>query len=327
MSDRGCIDIDVQREKLTSRYLIAPNDLHCGRGVYAGLGLAERGMLAALLSLGPKWTTSRRALAQLAPGTGRDAMSQILDTLCQRGFLVRRKINAGGGRFRWIWTVSMTPSGRAPVDGGDVDGPDQHDSGVCPAQPSDGMPGTGEPSTLEVRDEEPEKDSPPTPRASADAATPSGDGGQGDDATGQTIAAVRAHQPGWRPPAIAQVLTAARHEQGRDTQMATTALVDLAAGVYGTTHSPRRLLADGPWWTRRPVAAGPDLRPRCPHHPGQLAHACAACAGERHHPVSVAVAEGDALTRDDARSAAMAAASWAQRARARRSGRLAVMAE
>lgn len=316
---------EVHRVRQTSHYIPLPNDLARGRGVYAGLDLLERGMLTALLSMDSGWTTSRRGIEQLAPGLGRDTVSRILRRLRELGFLSIRRISTGAHGFRWAWIVSMLPmstGSRDHVDCGDVDGDDQPTNDETPGQPIDVHTVTGDPSTLEVPGCERPKNHLPV-----DEPGPSqrGEGVSRPNHSDQ-VAEIHTHQPGWRPSAIAAVIAKAVG-QGRDATIAVTALLALAKGTYGHTYSPRRLLADGPWWSPAPT---PTPRPRsksCPDHPGQLAATCSACAGERHHPVSLVSPSTSVMTSQTARRLAADHAAAASAAAARiRAGRLATMA-
>lgn len=93
---------------------------------------------------------------------------------------------------------------------------------------------------------------------------------------------VRVYQPGWTERAIVQTLNDAV-AGGRPPQLAGRALEELAAGHHGQTGSPRRLLADGPWWTTQHIAQKPTTnptRPRCPQHRSYFADNCGGCRAD-----------------------------------------------
>lgn len=147
---------------------------------------------------------------------------------------------------------------------------------------------------------EPSQEPPPSlPSATTGGLRLAPSGGEGDfpPEPGMTIGmqmwvrAVRERQPGWRPAAIASALedaVAARSGPGMSAaaerrlhQVATNALLAIAAGEYGPTVSPRRLVEDGPWWTAPPLrAVTAATGPRCGKHPDQPADPCGSCRGE-----------------------------------------------
>jgi hypothetical protein len=103
---------------------------------------------------------------------------------------------------------------------------------------------------------------------------------------GDLVSEVVAAQPGWSPESVRRVLAEAV-EQGRAPAAVAAAARSLALGVHGLTGSPRRLLADGPWWAAAPVRPRPvPPREPCPvpGHLGDLAVAgnCAYCRADRY---------------------------------------------
>lgn len=138
-----------------------------------------------------------------------------------------------------------------------------------------------------------ENPSPPTPRSaepapSAGPATASQEGEGDTTSDGRStaldaiVAEVLGHQPGWRQGKVRGALERAVAD-GRPHKLAATAMVALARGDFGTTHSPARLIEDGPWWsTAAPRAARAESEgARCDAHPWELLRSCRLCAGER----------------------------------------------
>jgi hypothetical protein len=110
------------------------------------------------------------------------------------------------------------------------------------------------------------------------------------DELGALVSELVAAQPGWSPESVRRVLAEAV-EQGRAPAAVAAAARSLALGVHGPTGSPRRLLADGPWWAAAPVRPRPaPPREPCPvpGHLGDLAVAgnCAYCRADRYGPDS-----------------------------------------
>lgn len=163
----GDIEISVFAETLSDHYLMSPNDLHRGKGEWGGFTLRARGMLAALLTMGRGWKTSRNAIDTLAPELGRDAVAAVLKELRARRVLYTRRVNTNGGKFTWEWRVFMRPqpagfdpfgvsAGRTidgfsgdgqtkpvdnspTIDGFSVNGADQGKEGVSAGRTIDGL--------------------------------------------------------------------------------------------------------------------------------------------------------------------------------------------
>lgn len=300
------IEIGISVESLADHFLISPNALHRGDGEYACLTLHERGMLSALLTFrsgdGQQWNTSRGGINDLAPELGRDKISSILKGLRDKRYLFTRRVNVGGGRFRWEWRVFMKarPDGYDPfagnvptidgttVDGEHVDGDEQRKDNVSAGHTIDGSLVPKNPSIQEgntsrsTRSTPPPPPAPPAPAIGAEPTT-GGDGTDSDE--DRAIRDAIGHQPTWRPVAVRAAIRQATAE-GLAVDVAHRAIVDLARGdTYGpTTAGPQRIIARGPWWTPGAVfvpAAPKDTSAACERHPGQIAASCSCCGGER----------------------------------------------
>lgn len=97
------------------------------------------------------------------------------------------------------------------------------------------------------------------------------------------VAEILSVRPDWRRVDVISVLDEVV-SQGTSRGLAVAALRDLAAGRYGHTVSPRRLLANGPWFAPGATfAPAPSLSAddMCSEHRGQLKASCACCWGER----------------------------------------------
>jgi hypothetical protein len=179
----GDIEIEIITESLAEQFLISPNDLHRGRGDWAGTTLRDRGLLAALLTMRSGFVVSRQVIDDLAPELGHKGVSTVLRHLKQLGFLTTTRINGEDGRFRWRWRVCLRPNrvtaghtmGPSTVDGepadgstidpsGD-DGADLGEQGVCPGRtisPS-AIDGQGDVLRRPLYQEELEEEPPPPP--------------------------------------------------------------------------------------------------------------------------------------------------------------------
>lgn len=84
----------------------------------ASLTWEARGLLAYLLSKPDDWTVSRDHLATQAPN-GIAMVRRVLTELEEHGYLVRSRVNTGGGRFAWEAVVYERPTtiGANPTDG------------------------------------------------------------------------------------------------------------------------------------------------------------------------------------------------------------------
>ena len=343
------IEIEIHSETVNSEFLIVPNALLRGEGVWRDLRLTERAMLGALLTLPSSgWKTSRARVEAMASGHGRDAVTKILNGLRERHHLYTRRVKVGNGKFRWLWRVYMFPqpegfdpftdevgdggervsAGRAidwkpghgkGVDGSDlrehpvsagraidwkpghgkgVDGSDLREHPVSAGRAIDVFPVTGNTSLKEKEPSLKERSkTPPTPHAAATdhasglAATEGGGKLGGDKPQPQPQPQERADdvveilsvRPDWRRGDVVSVLDEVV-SQGTSRDLAVASLRDLAAGRYGHTVSPRRLLANGPWsipgatFAPAPSLSADDM---CLEHRGQLRASCACCWGER----------------------------------------------
>ena len=137
------IEIEIHNESVNDQFLITPNALLRGEGQWKSLRLTERAMLAALLTLpSTGWKTSRTRVEAMALGHGRDAVTSILNGLREARHLYTRRVNLGGGKFRWQWRVYMfpQPEGFDPfprvAENGRKD--------VLPGRTINGLPGHGE---------------------------------------------------------------------------------------------------------------------------------------------------------------------------------------
>jgi hypothetical protein len=295
------IEIAISVESLADHFLISPNALHRGEGEYAGLTLHERGMLAALLTLHPgagrQWNTSRAGINDLAPELGRDKITSILNGLHARGYLYKRRVNMGAGRFRWEWRVFMKarPEGFDPfaastptIDGEHVNGDEQPKPDVSAGHTIDGSSGPNRTSPKEGRSSRSTSPLPPAPTAPAiEAGAVPGEETPTDEDTAiqAAVRAAIAHQPTWRPAAVRAAIHQAIAE-GLPAPVAHRVIVELAEGnTWGpTTAGPQRIIARGPWWTPGAVfvpAPPKDTKAECGRHPGQPARSCACCASER----------------------------------------------
>jgi hypothetical protein len=77
------------------------------------LSLEARGLMLYLLAKPDNWTVMFKDL-QRAGSMGEDRTRRILKELEGAGYLHRRRINAGGGRFRWESIICETPSAGLP---------------------------------------------------------------------------------------------------------------------------------------------------------------------------------------------------------------------
>jgi hypothetical protein len=177
----GDIEIELVVESLSDHFLISPNDLHRGRGVWAGMTLRGRGLLAALLTMKTGFVMSRKAIDDLDPSLGRKGMNTVIAELKQRGHLVTTRINGGGGKFRWRWQVyqkpvsaaqTMCPSGddgESTICPSGDDGSDQVKDSVCAGEtmgPST-VDGSGHLLRRPVLQEELKEEPPPAPSSPA----------------------------------------------------------------------------------------------------------------------------------------------------------------
>ena len=303
----GDIEIELVVDKLSDNFLMSPNDLHRGRGDWAGLTLRARALLAALLTMRSGWRVSRKTIEDMAPELGRKGVSTVLRELRDRGFIEAGKINGEGGRFTWRWRIRLRPDvsaggtmGPSGDDGDSTMGPSGDDGrdqgkhaisagGTMGPSATDGQ-GTllRRPSSLEDQE-----DLPPTPRDDRPAAPEAeAETGGGEDSPGKpdpnrellntAYAAACRHQPGWAPGDIAATMIDALND-GRSPAAVADAIVAIARGDHGLTASPRRLLANGPWWatTPPPPASKPPAGTQCPRHLTRTTGPCGQCDDER----------------------------------------------
>lgn len=106
--------VRVQRTNLNGQYMITPNDLFRGQGIYAELGVHERILLGAGLSCEDDWETSLEDIEAWLPGLGRDRHERVRRNLREHGFLSmsRTKIPAGqpsAGKYIWTFAFFMDP--------------------------------------------------------------------------------------------------------------------------------------------------------------------------------------------------------------------------
>jgi hypothetical protein len=120
-TNRAPVAVETRRVKKTDGFMITPNDLIRGDGIYAGLCPEERIILMGGLSCRDGYeTTLDRIEGWLADASGkvpgRNRQEAYRRTLRERGFLktVRGNIPAGrpdGGRLRWTYTFFEEPLG------------------------------------------------------------------------------------------------------------------------------------------------------------------------------------------------------------------------
>lgn len=109
------IRVKVRRsQNLTDEYMITPNALFRGEGVYAGLSEYARLWLGAGLSCSSDYDTTLATIQEWMPSLGRDRHEAVRRELRERGFLTmsRERIPVGHpqqGRFVWTFEFHMDP--------------------------------------------------------------------------------------------------------------------------------------------------------------------------------------------------------------------------
>ncbi len=110
------IRVRVKRRNMNDGYLITPNALFRGTGVYAGLGVHERIYLGAGLSCSDDFDTTLDELDECVSSIGRDKREAIRRTLREQGFLTLERVS-DGHTFVWAFMFHMDP---LPADQRDV---------------------------------------------------------------------------------------------------------------------------------------------------------------------------------------------------------------
>ena len=111
---RSPVRVEVQRQNLNDDYLITPNDLLRGRGIYAVLSEFARLLLGAGLSCASKWETTLDEIESWLPSLGRDRHEAVRRELREHGFLsaTPHRIPPGhpdSGQYVWSFKFFMTP--------------------------------------------------------------------------------------------------------------------------------------------------------------------------------------------------------------------------
>ncbi len=105
---RKPVRVRVHRTNLNDGYLITPNDLFRGEGVYKGLSEHARLLLGAGLSCKDSWDTSLADIEAWLPSLGRDRQEAVRRELRERGFLSMEP-NRDGQEFHWTYAFHMEP--------------------------------------------------------------------------------------------------------------------------------------------------------------------------------------------------------------------------
>jgi hypothetical protein len=125
------------------------------------------GILGFLLSLPDNWTTNAERLGKTRKGKeGRTAILSGLRELEDNGYLIRKRVHLGGGKWEWIWRYSDDPS--------DLQQEDVSAGHPISRFPAGGPPAVGKPADKEVLDVEileVDKDLEPSSDAGASHAT------------------------------------------------------------------------------------------------------------------------------------------------------------
>jgi hypothetical protein len=284
------IRVTVRRSNLNDGYLITPNGLFRGTGVYAALSVHERMYLGAGLSCSNAYDTTLEELDACIGSLGRDKREAVRRKLREEGFLTLERVS-DGHTFIWEFMFHMDP---LPVADRDVlpakktkpapakrFPPQLRQADVSAGQSKPCNPGHGrspdgqgmaealDPQGLgvqgdvykEEKNHSKKNQNPPPPvvdqPAGGDPPGVSAEEGEiGENKTNKTLDSYVAWFAGntpWPAALITEVLTAAVNRGLGDLHRCATALRDIAEGRHGATGSPRRLLAEaGPWWKTAP---------------------------------------------------------------------------
>ncbi len=112
---RKPVRVRVHRTNLNDGYLITPNDLFRGEGVYKGLSEHARLLLGAGLSCRDLWDTTLADIEAWLPSLGRDRQEAVRRELRERGFLSMEP-NRDGQEFHWTYAFHMDPLDDADRD-------------------------------------------------------------------------------------------------------------------------------------------------------------------------------------------------------------------
>lgn len=286
------IRVRVSRSNLNDDYLICPNALFRGVGVYAGLSEYARLWLGAGLSCANEWDTTLDDIEEWLPSLGRDRHEAVRRELRERGFLSmsRTQIPAGepdGGKFIWTFAFFMDPLPVAERDqlqpkgtrkrGSEPRGPesqgiddpieqvDETAGGAMPGSPGHPRPGHGGPGPGDQGDVNKknhlEKNHPPlTPVAdaaastTAGAATREGEESPFDEETRQALSNCVQRVHALRPAWAPRAITAAMR-QALDDGRAPNAVIAAMVAVAkdSTSKVPGRLNTEGDWWGAAPA--------------------------------------------------------------------------
>jgi hypothetical protein len=130
--------IRTNKGKGSSGYFVASRALFEDKG----LSWAARGVLGYLLAKPDNWRVKPSDL-QARGDCGRDAIQAILRELESCGYLYRRRVNKGGGKFEWIYEVYESPELNPHIQ--KTPSPEKPSM----VEPSPDLPSTVEPSTVE----------------------------------------------------------------------------------------------------------------------------------------------------------------------------------
>lgn len=277
-----------RRNRITDGYMITPNDLFRGDGIYADLSPHERILLGAGLTCTDGYETTMERIEGWVEDLGRDRQEAARRRLRELGFLSmsQERFPAGderAGEFYWAFAFFMDPlppderdklpakkspeekkrravaARTTPVSSGHERDHDDSAGQSTPVSSGHGRSGPdGQGGTPIYKKNQGKKNPPPAPAVTSGSDRPAANPEEeeapaADNPQAAVVVEVHAKRTDWTPETIAEALTTAMSAGLGSLDYCRTVMLDLADGTkYGITRSPRRISERGPWWNAAP---------------------------------------------------------------------------